>query len=92
MSWARGYPIWALKTTMLTLNQSCWCCHVCQCWHEFKIDFVSLLTKYLMNVFTIYLEKAGKSYCMLLRWIYEVTLWKACEIYKPKSKYNTATS
>ena len=35
-----------------------------------------------MNASEIYLEKAEKSYCTLLRWIYEVTLWKTCEIYK----------
>ena len=35
-----------------------------------------------MNACKIYLEKAEKSECMLLRWIYEVTLWKTWEVYK----------
>ena len=75
------------------------------CRHEIKvvdIDIKSMLALnwdgffqsivHRMNAPKIYHEKAEKSYCMLLRWIYEVTLWKACEIYKPKSKYNTTTS
>ena len=33
-----------------------------------------------MNASKIYLEKDEKSYCMLLRWVIEVTLWKICEI------------
>ena len=35
-----------------------------------------------MNGSEIYLEKTEKFYCILLRWIYEVTLWKTHEIYK----------
>ena len=33
-----------------------------------------------MNTSKIYLERAEKTYCMLRRWNYEVTLWRTREI------------
>ena len=65
---ARGYLIWngLVDIKLKLLILTC----------------ISLLTEYLLNASKIYLEKAEKSYCMLLMWIYQIN----CEINRSYSE------